>query len=141
VGRAELTVRRWMLPPVRHCQGGELPVARWTGTTTQRGYRRRVTTRRPLAKTADRGYGGPHQKLRAQWKPLVDAGRVSCHAAICLKPSRQIIPGTPWDLGHTPDRSAWTGPEHQECNRADGNRSQRRRQRQRRTVMTTSRNW
>ncbi len=27
----------WMLQPVRHCAGGELPVPRWQGTTTQRG--------------------------------------------------------------------------------------------------------
>jgi hypothetical protein len=120
-------------------------VARWTGTTTQRGYRRRVTTRRPLARTADRGYGGPHQKLRAQWKPLVDAGRVNCHSLICLEErdgrTRQIIPGTPWHLGHTPDRTGWTGPEHERCNEADGARRLSRMQQQRRTVMTTSRDW
>lgn len=85
-------------------------MARWQGTT------------RAMAKTAARGYGGPHVKLRDQWKPLVDSGQASCHAAICLMPSRRIQPGTPWDLGHTPDRTTWTGPEHQRCNRADGNR-------------------
>jgi hypothetical protein len=108
-------------------------MARWTGTTTQRRYRPRTA-----GTTTQRGYGRPHQKLRAQWKPLVDAGRVSCHATICLKPSRQIIPGTPWHLGHTPDRSAWTGPEHEQCNEADANR---RRGKRRPVTMTTSRNW
>lgn len=72
--------------------------------------------------TAQRGYAGPHQKLRAQWKPIVDAGDASCHAIICLMPTRWIAPGTRWHLGHTPDRSAWTGPEHERCNEADGAR-------------------
>jgi hypothetical protein len=71
-------------------------------------------------KTAARGYGGGHQRLRAQWKPAVDAGQAWCHAVVCLKPSRHITPGTPWHLGHTPDRTAWTGPEHSVCNLSDG---------------------
>jgi hypothetical protein len=94
--------------------------------------------------TTQRDYGSPHQKLRAQWEPLVDAGRVNCHATICLEElngrTRHIHPGTPWDLGHTPDRAAWTGPEHQRCSRADGARRGNR-MRPRRMVMTTSRNW
>lgn len=73
-------------------------------------------------KTAARGYGGQHQRLRAQWKPAVDAGQAWCHAAVCLKPSRRITPGTAWHLGHTPDRTAWTGPEHEQCNESDGGR-------------------
>ncbi len=84
--------------------------ARWRGTTT-----------------AQRGYSGQHPKLRAQWKPLVQAGQVFCHAAICLMPSRWIPPDKPgqrtgWHLGHTPDRTGWTGPEHEKCNEADGAR-------------------
>jgi hypothetical protein len=77
---------------------------RWTGTTTQRGY------------------GHAHQQLRARWKPTVDAGQALCHAVICLKPTRQIWPGTPWHLGHTPDRTAWTGPEHEQCNESEAAR-------------------
>jgi hypothetical protein len=77
---------------------------RWTGTTTQRGY------------------GHPHQRLRARWKPTVDAGQAFCHAVICLKPTRHIQPGTPWHLGHTPDRTAWTGPEHEQCNESEAAR-------------------
>ena len=76
--------------------------------------------------TSERGYGSPHQKLRARWKPLVDAGQVQCHAVLCLEErdgkSRWIIPGTPWHLGHTEDRSGWTGPEHERCGAADGAR-------------------
>ena len=59
-------------------------MARYYGTTTQRGY------------------GGQHQKLRAQWKPVVDAGQAYCHAIVCLKADRWIPPGTPWHLGHSP---------------------------------------
>lgn len=70
--------------------------------------------------TAQRGYGTEHQKLRRAWKPYVDAGKVRCHAVVCLMPSRWIAPGAPWDLGHTRDRTGWTGPEHRKCNRAEG---------------------
>jgi hypothetical protein len=88
--------------------------------------RRDVQRRRPLASREARGYGPPHRKLRAQWAPRVAAGHVACHAAICLEVrdgrSRMIAPGTPWHLGHTPDRSGWTGPEHERCGAADGAR-------------------
>jgi hypothetical protein len=72
--------------------------------------------------TAQRGYGAEHRQLREQWKPYVDAGQVACFAPRCVKPTRWIIPGTPWVLGHTPDRTGWTGPEHQACGCADGGR-------------------
>lgn len=78
-------------------------------------YRRRGTT-------TERGYGREHQKVRASWSPLVDAGMVQCHAVICVMPTRWIEPGSKWHLGHTADRSGWTGPEHQRCNTADGGR-------------------
>ncbi len=70
--------------------------------------------------TADRGYGGPHQAERKRWAPKVERGEVECHAVRCLMPNRRIEPGQPWDLGHTPDRSGWTGPEHELCNRSEG---------------------
>lgn len=76
---------------------------------------------RPGGTTA-RGYGAEHQALRTRWQPIVDAGQANCHATQCLMPIRWIMPGTPWDLGHTEDRTAYTGPEHQRCNRADGGR-------------------
>lgn len=72
-----------------------------------------------------RGYGWLHIKLRRQWVPLVNAGGVRCHAIICIKPNRLITPGSDWHLGHTADRTAWTGPEHAACNLADGARRQR----------------
>lgn len=67
-----------------------------------------------------RGYDSEHDRMRALWAPRVATGSVQCHATVCLEPSRRIIPGTPWDLGHTPDRRSWTGPEHARCNRAAG---------------------
>lgn len=76
--------------------------------------------------TKQRGYSGQHQRLKEQWRPQVDAGVTYCHAIICKQElkgnGRRIAPGTPWHLGHTADRSAWTGPEHQGCNTADGAR-------------------
>ena len=72
--------------------------------------------------TTARGYGTAHQALRTQWDSYVQAGDTYCHAAICLEPSRYIEPGSSWDLGHTPDRQAYTGPEHARCNRTEGAR-------------------
>jgi len=72
--------------------------------------------------TTQRGYGSDHQTQRERWRPTVEAGRADCHAVICLAPQRRITPGEDWDLGHTPDRTAWTGPEHQRCNRSEGGR-------------------
>lgn len=73
--------------------------------------------------TSDRGYGAPHQAKRREWEPYVDAGQVNCHAVICLEEvdgrTRRLNPGEPWDLGHTPDRARWTGPEHRRCNRTE----------------------
>jgi hypothetical protein len=65
--------------------------------------------------TGSRGYGLSHKRERSRWKPKVDAGLVNC--ARCRQP---IEPGRPWDLGHTDDRTAWTGPEHTACNRKAG---------------------
>lgn len=72
--------------------------------------------------TTANGYGSEHQRLRAEWAPFVETGQVNCHAIRCLEVERWIAPGSPWDLGHTPDRSRWTGPEHARCNRSEGAR-------------------
>jgi hypothetical protein len=63
--------------------------------------------------TTERGYDARHRQLREAWRPLVEAGDVDC--ARCHEP---ILPGDPWDLGHTDDRTGWTGPEHRAHNRA-----------------------
>ncbi len=70
--------------------------------------------------TTQRGYGSAHAALREQWQPEVKAGRAFCQAATCVEPTRWIRPGSAWDLGHTPDRTSYTGPEHRKCNRRDG---------------------
>ena len=70
-----------------------------------------------------RGYGPEHDRLRRRWKPKVDRGEVDCHAKVCVMPIRLILPGERWDLGHTDDRTAWTGPEHARCNRVAGGKA------------------
>jgi hypothetical protein len=65
--------------------------------------------------TGARGYGLSHKAERERWRPKVDAGLVDC--ARC---GDRIEPGRPWDLGHTDDRTGWTGPEHVTCNRRAG---------------------
>lgn len=67
--------------------------------------------------TTERGYGWQHQQLRDEWKPKVDAGTVAC--ARCRQ---RIAPGSPWQLGHTDDRSGYQGPEHRYCNESAGGR-------------------
>lgn len=69
--------------------------------------------------TTARGYGYRHQQERKRWEPIVQAGGVECHAEVCFMPSRAIDPGEEWDLGHTLDRTDWTGPEHRYCNRKE----------------------
>jgi hypothetical protein len=65
-----------------------------------------------------RGYGAEHDRLRAKWKPKVERCEVKC--ARC---TQLILPGQTWDLGHTDDRTAWTGPEHATCNRSAGGKA------------------
>jgi hypothetical protein len=57
-----------------------------------------------------RGYGRRHQAIREELEPLVLAGGVSC--ARCGEP----ITDNNWHLGHTDDRTGYTGPEHARCN-------------------------
>lgn len=85
--------------------------------TGQRPRSPRGTRGRVRGTTPQRGYGHTHQQERERWRPVVDAGQAICARPTCQRP---ITPGTPWDLGHTDDRTAWTGPEHQHCNRSAG---------------------
>lgn len=67
-----------------------------------------------------RGYGADHEAQRKAWETRVARGEVACHAVECLEPERRIAPGSEWHMGHTPDRSRWTGPEHPKCNTTEG---------------------
>jgi hypothetical protein len=78
------------------------------------------TRRWPEKKTADRGYGGEHQRLRKEWRDRVDAS-----AVLCARCKRLILPGQPWDLDHTDDRAGYLGPSHARCNRAAAGRRKR----------------
>lgn len=61
-----------------------------------------------------RGYTRTHRRLRAEWKPRVETGGVTCWR--CGTP---INPTDSWDLGHDDtDRTRYRGPEHQRCGRA-----------------------
>lgn len=70
--------------------------------------------------TAARGYGRQHQALRAMWRPIVESGEAQCHQAVCIMPTRSIAADAPWDLGHNRERTAYIGPTHPACNRAEG---------------------
>lgn len=70
--------------------------------------------------THARGYGKDHEAQRKAWAPKVARGEARCHAITCLEPTRAITPGSEWHMGHTPDRTRWTGPEHARCNVIDG---------------------
>jgi hypothetical protein len=67
---------------------------------------------------SSRGYGAPHVAVRARYACLVDAGE-----AVCARCGIPILPGDEWDLGHSEDRSSYTGPEHSRCNRSAGGRN------------------
>ncbi len=75
-------------------------------------------------------YDYRHQKERARLKPIVERGEAWCQQGIpgngssgrCLKPSRNIAPGTRWVLGHNDAGTAWIGPCHWACNHQDASR-------------------
>ena len=79
--------------------------------------------------TTARGYGAAHKAERKRLAPTVAKGQTPC--ARC---GQLIEVGEPWDLGHTDDRTGWTGPEHADCNRAAGARTRNARARARKQV-------
>ena len=67
--------------------------------------------------TTQRGYSSDHQRRRAQ---LLATYSYSDPCAKCGQPlgSNAAL----LDLGHTADRTGWTGLEHRSCNRATARR-------------------
>lgn len=49
--------------------------------------------------------------MRRALEPVVLAG-----LAVCAKCGEPIGAGAEWHLGHSDDRTHWTGPEHPVCN-------------------------
>ena len=82
-----------------------------------------------MSSTAQRGYGADHQRLRRAWQQRITDGepiRCACARPECRHHDGQCpttLAGTAWDLGHTDDRTAWTGPECIPCNRSAGGRN------------------
>ena len=67
--------------------------------------------------TTQRGYGSAHRAERERWAAIL-----ARQAVPCARCGAMIAKGEPFDLGHTEDRTAWSGPEHVTCNRSDGGR-------------------
>lgn len=89
---------------------------------TVRGHAQAAEKRRGSRQA--RGYDADHDRLRAEWVPIVATGTVRCANPDCLRPQDPLIhPGEPWDLGHTDDRTRYRGPEHVSCNRSSGGRA------------------
>lgn len=65
--------------------------------------------------TSARGYGADHQRLRKRLLPLA-------YGTTCWRCGETMWPWQVLDLGHTEDRTAYTGIEHASCNRAAGAR-------------------
>lgn len=66
-----------------------------------------------------RGYGVEHRRERARWERAIrERGAIPC-----TRCGRPITSDDAWDLGHSDDRTTWTGPEHAHCNRKAGQRN------------------
>jgi hypothetical protein len=71
-------------------------------------------------KTTARGYGWKHQQERRKWARAVAAAE----ALWWFDSSRRAL-----GLGHSDDRTYYTGPEHRRCNVGAPNRARARRRR------------
>lgn len=99
--------------------GSSWPVRRRSRPKSRRSRKGKQT----LSTTA-KGYGWNHQQKRARWKPRVEAGGVPC--GWC---GNEIIPGTPWAMGHPNDDKRFEpSPWHRSCNARFAAMTKRRRQ-------------
>ena len=83
-------------------------------------------TRRPSrALPASDARSGAHRAERRRWERRLAAGesfQCTCtgHCGRHTSCTTIITTGSRWDLGHTEDRTGWTGPECIPCNRGAG---------------------
>lgn len=92
-----------------------------TLTPKSRCDRHRRERERARGTRQERGYAADHDRLRAEWAPLVSTGNVKCWRC-----AEYIPADAPFDLGHDDQaRGKYRGPEHVACNRATAGRSQR----------------
>lgn len=61
-----------------------------------------------------RGYDAAHEAERRRYEVLLAGGAV----LTCATCPTEIRDGDKWDLGHTPDRTGYLGPQCVPCNRA-----------------------
>jgi hypothetical protein len=69
-----------------------------------------------MARTSERGYGFSHQALRRALLP-------EAYGRPCPKCGHTMTADQDLDLGHTDDRTGYTGIEHATCNRGAGHGS------------------
>jgi hypothetical protein len=73
--------------------------------------------------TTARGYGAQHQALRKQqlerWRPGDPCARCGLPMWSRWTFTRNGDQVSAIDLGHTADRTGWTGLEHRACNRGE----------------------
>jgi hypothetical protein len=111
--------RRPFRSEVKACEGCGRPYETRTRTQRYCSPECRAERRRSgeHASSSARGYGTEHQRERRRWARVVAQGIACC--CLCGHP---ILPGTPWHLDHTPDRSGYRGVAHAVCNLSDGAR-------------------
>jgi len=110
------------MPRSKPCIGnhGPCPTRALTTDKTSRCNTCRSQLNIDRGSSTARGYNEAHRRLRKAYEPLVAAGQAYCWRCLArgaTNAEAHIAPGTPWDLGHRPDRTH-AGPEHQRCNRA-----------------------
>lgn len=74
-----------------------------------------------MKSTAARGYGSAHQTERRRWQKIINKTPTGIPCARGC--GTRITSEDTWDLGHTEDRTTWTGPECIPCNRGAGGRN------------------
>lgn len=91
-----------------------------------------ATTRTTRKRTLTNGYGQDHKAERQRIQERLDHGALiqcACTRRDCPHHDGHcpviVQADQPWDLGHTDDRTGWTGLECIPCNRSAGGRNSR----------------